>query len=442
MAQGNWTKKEQEDGWVSLLLPIFLLTVCPVFVIVFWYCLAHCDGSFAALGVEALIGGLGGVPAFMRQIWPNPLDGEAWRLIGTYAAFELLLMRLMPGKEFVANATATGHRPVYKANGMQCYLATLAAYLLLVATGHFDSYKVYDKFGEILSGLCFGSLLFVLALYFKGLYAPSTADSGSSGSFIKDYYWGTELYPRVLGWDVKVFTNCRFGMMYWAVGILCYAHKQIHAHGSLTDSMAVSVALQLAYITKFFWWESGYMNTMDIQHDRAGYYICWGCLVWLPGVYTFTTFYLAAHPRDLGAATAAAVFVLGVFCIWANYDADRQRAHFRSVGGKCAIWGRPARSIVASYSDGRGGTKKSLLLTSGWWALSRHFHYIPEIGASLCWAAPAGLGHVAPYFYAVYLTGLLTHRAFRDDVRCRAKYGKDWDRYCEKVPHKIVPGLL
>lgn len=41
----------------------------------------------------------------------------------------------------------------------------------------------------------------------------------------------------------------------------------------------VSVILQLVYITKFFHWEMGYMNSMDIQHDRAGYYLCWGCLV-------------------------------------------------------------------------------------------------------------------------------------------------------------------
>ena len=34
--------------------------------------------------------------------------------------------------------------------------------------------------------------------------------------------------------------------------------------------MAVAVALR---------WETGYWGSMDIMHDRAGYYICWGCLV-------------------------------------------------------------------------------------------------------------------------------------------------------------------
>lgn len=60
-------------------------------------------------------------------------------------------------------------------------------------------------------------------------------------------------------------------------------------YGHVSSSMAVSVALQLVYITKFFWWETGYWCSMDIQHDRAGYYICWGCLVWLPIIYTAHT---------------------------------------------------------------------------------------------------------------------------------------------------------
>jgi 7-dehydrocholesterol reductase len=35
----------------------------------------------------------------------------------------------------------------------------------------------------------------------------------------------------------------------------------------------------MAYLVKFYMWETGYWGSMDIQHDRAGYYICWGCLV-------------------------------------------------------------------------------------------------------------------------------------------------------------------
>jgi 7-dehydrocholesterol reductase len=66
-----------------------------------------------------------------------------------------------------------------------------------------------------------------------------------------------ELYPNIFGWDVKMFTNCRAGMMFWAVGILCFAHANLEANGSLQLGMAVNVALQLIYITKFFYWEMG-----------------------------------------------------------------------------------------------------------------------------------------------------------------------------------------
>ena len=78
---------------------------------------------------------------------------------------------------------------------------------------------------------------------------------------------------------------------------------------------------------------------------------------------------------------------------------------------------------------------------AGWWGLSRHFHYVPEITAAFLWTAPGLFSHALPYFYVFFLTLLLTDRAFRDDIRCRAKYGADWDAYCKLVPYKMLPGV-
>lgn len=47
-----------------------------------------------------------------------------------------------------------------------------------------------------------------------------------------------------------------------------------------------------------------------------------------------------------------------------------------------------------------------------------------------------------PYFYVAFLAVLLTDRSFRDDDKCKKKYGKAWEEYSEKVPYKIVPGVL
>lgn len=47
------------------------------------------------------------------------------------------------------------------------------------------------------------------------------------------------------------------------------AWLQYEEHGHIADSMLVNTILMLVYVTKFFWWEAGYWNTMDIAHDRG-----------------------------------------------------------------------------------------------------------------------------------------------------------------------------
>lgn len=221
---------------------------------------------------------------------------------------------------------------------------------------------------------------------------------------------------------------------------------QAERDGRLSNAMFVSVALQLVYVTKFFYWETGYFCSMDIQHDRAGYYICWGCLVWVPSVYTSPSYFLVKNPNfDLTVPQAAAIMAAGLLCVLINYGADRQRQHFRAVNGKCKIWGRDPQFISASYVTEKGEERKSLLLASGWWGVARHFHYVPEILGAFFWSLPAGFkgtNFFLAYFYVIFLTPLLFDRAFRDDARCRDKYGKHWDKYCQLVPYKIIPGIL
>ncbi|KAF2309209.1 hypothetical protein GH714_001181 [Hevea brasiliensis] len=299
-----------------------------------------------------------------------------------YAAFEAALQLLLPGKRVEGPISPQGNRPIY-----------------------------------------------------KGHVAPSSTDSGSCGNIIMDFYWGMELYPRIgKNFDIKVFTNCRFGMMAWAVLALTYCIKQYDQNGKVADSMFVNTILMLVYVTKFFWWEAGYWNTMDIAHDRAGFYICWGCLVWVPSLYTSPGMYLVNHPVNLGTQLAIYILVAGILCIYINYDCDRQRQVFRRTNGKCTVWGKAPSKIVASYTTSSGETKSSLLLTSGWWGLSRHFHYVPEILAAFFWTVPALFNHFLPYFYVIFLTILLFDRAKRDDDRCRSKYGKYWNCIVRRFP--------
>lgn len=423
------------------LFPLFLILVTPPAVFLFWYANTALDGSLSKLGELIIQQGLWETiqVAWAPYFWGSP---TAWKILGLFAAFELALMRLLPGQSYTGPITPAGNIPVYKANGVLAYAVTIVLFSLCsFYLELFSPTILYDHFPELLGALNIFSLIFCLFLLLKGYWFPSSTDSGGSGNLVFDYYWGTELYPRILGWDVKLFTNCRFGMMGWPLLLLSFAAKQEQLYG-LSDSMLVAVALQLVYISKFFVWETGYMRSLDIMHDRAGYYICWGVLVWIPGVYASPTFYLVNHPNYLGTFWATSIFVLGCICIFTNYWADKQRQLARATQGDCYIWGKKPAVTVARYTTEKGESKQNILLASGWWGVSRHFHYIPEIMGAFLWSVPALFTNFLPYFYVVFLTILLVDRAFRDDRRCAEKYGSDWDNYCRQVPYKIIPYVV
>ena len=449
-----------------------------------WLAITRFDASPVAFWAWASKAGVKGVLA----AWPSPWDPTAWSILAGFGAFQAALQLGLPGKRVTGPVTPAGNTPVYTANGVPAYLVTMAT----LAAGHWggwlDLAVAYDKFGEILAALNVFSLALCAGLWAKGHLAPSSTDSGSTGSLLYDFYWGMELYPRIgTVFDIKTWTNCRMGMAGWAS--LCWAFAAANGRdggsGAPTDAALVTATLINVYLFKFFVWEPGYWASMDIAHDRAGYYICWGCLVWVPSVYASPALFLGAHPGlTLGTPRAVALIIAGLAAIWINYDADRQRQAFRATGGKEAVWGRAPVKIVATYTDGRGATRRSLLLASGWWGLARHFHYVPEIAVAALWTAPCGSPLAAPlaWFYVFFLTVrndetgekkeergawaarlaprafffshpspppfffgsqiLLFDRAFRDDARCAAKYGAHWDQYRKLVPYKVVPGLF
>ncbi|MBS3921540.1 MAG: hypothetical protein KGZ37_00125 [Nitrosarchaeum sp.] len=418
--------------------PLFLILLCPPVAILMWYTNAYLGGSFENL--VSLMQDLGPIHTLL-YIWSPVFFGSttAWTMIGIFAVFELLLMRIIPGKRFEGPITPQGNIPVYKANGIACFLITIGTFCLASFGLHlFSASIVYDHLGEILGALNLFSLFFCFFLYLKGRFRPSSTDSGLRGNFLFDFYWGTELYPRVFGWDIKMFTNCRFGMMGWPILLLSYASKQAEL-SFLSDGMIVAVFLQLLYVGKFYLWETGYLRSLDIMYDRAGFYICWGCLVWIPSIYTSPTLYLVQHPFELGKVTAALLLIIGTVAIIVNYMADRQRQKVRATMGSCTVWKKPPILTKATYTTSLGERKENILLASGWWGIARHFHYLPEILGALCWSLPALFFNLLPYFYVVFLTALLIDRAVRDDKRCREKYGAAWKEHCEKVPYKILP---
>lgn len=422
----------------TTLGPLLLILATPPAAILFWIVctFAPFNGALTPLLTAA---GWRSVAAH----WPWPSLPAAAIVLG-FALVEGILLQWLPGKVYEGPITPTGSRPRYKLNGIAAWLVTHALFfggsfgLRLFPAG-----IVWDRFGELLATLVLFALVFCLFLYFKGRYWPNSADRSLSGNFIWDYYWGVELHPVLLGIDLKQLINCRVSMMGWSLIVCSFAAKQaeLDPGGRISSAMLVSAAITVLYLFKFFLWESGYFTSLDIMHDRFGFYICWGVLAWVPAVYPLAAQYLVLRPRDLPWPLAAGIFVLGAAAIAINYSADAQRQRVRATGGASSVWGRPPALIRAPYTTADGARHESLLLASGWWGVARHFNYLPEITLALAWSLPAGFTHFVPYFYVVFLTILLADRATRDDRRCHKKYGPAWEEYCRRVPWKMIPGI-
>jgi 7-dehydrocholesterol reductase len=148
------------------------------------------------------------------------------------------------------------------------------------------------------------------------------------------------------------------------------------------------------------------------------------------------------------------ILLLGCWFIWMNYRVDKEKEDFKA-NPDCKIWGKKAEYIAPfHHSVVKGvdpqnpginpeeGKKSSKLLVSGWWGKSRHMNYTYEIGLSGCWSAVGAPLGIAPFAYLGYIIALLVHRIYRDEDKCRVKYGKYWDEYCKRVPARLIPGIF
>jgi 7-dehydrocholesterol reductase len=227
-------------GLIKLLGTLALIGTTP-FVAVYYYVInTRFDGSMGAFFSTAREQGLGPI----KDMWPQPTV-EAVQYVAAFGLLQAALMLMVPGKAYYAPITPKGNQPIYKGNGVQCYLISIALLFAGWHLGVVSPGRVFDIFGNILTVL--NALAFTLCavLMVKGYVAPSSSDSGSTGNLVLDFYWGTELHPRIgKHFDIKQWTNCRMGMMGWAILILCFAFKQYDTLGYVSNSMLVSVILQ------------------------------------------------------------------------------------------------------------------------------------------------------------------------------------------------------
>jgi len=305
---------------------------------------------------------------------------------------------------------------------------TLAAAGLLVLTGVIDPAIIYDNLGALISVVMIFSLTLSIFLYF---YRRSTSPE-SSGSRIHDFFMGRSRNPRIGGFDIKFFCEARPGLILWVLANASFMAAQYRLNGRASNAMVLVNLLELWYIIDYYIHEEAILTTMDIAYENFGFMLTFGDLAWVPFTYSLQALFLVGHPVSLpwwGIAIILAVNLAG-YILFRRVNLQKHR--FTS-NPDLPIWGRKPE-----YIETRRGTR---LLASGFWGWSRHFNYVGDILMALAWSLPTLFITPLTYFYPIYMTVLLVHRERRDNKHCSIKYGEDWDRYCEKVPWRIVPGI-
>ena len=137
------------------------------------------------------------------------------------------------------------HIPKYKDNGFRCYLITLAVYFSGIYFEIWNGGVMIENCGPVIIRLNIFALILCFGILYKGRNHPSTDDTKYSGDFFSDYFWGTELYPRILcDLDIKVWTNCRMGMTMWPLIILsCWFYQLENFDGVVSNNLKVNVIL-------------------------------------------------------------------------------------------------------------------------------------------------------------------------------------------------------
>lgn len=254
----------------------------------------------------------------------------AW--YGFYSYMSILLSR----KKVKGPVNIDGTQPIYADNGIQYWAFTIANFLILCYFFQFDLYIFKNHLNSSFT-IYFTSIGFCIYLYISGVSSlkkkPESIKKEMSephhSNFLFQYYRGLEFHPTLpFKVDVKQMTNCRWGMMSWQILIIAFWLANMRIFGRINWGLTASVLLQTIYIGKFFYWEIGYFYTLDIMLDRAGHYICHGCLVFVPSFYTLTAWIMANSESDISPLTAGIIFLFGLLFIGMNYWVDLQKQVF------------------------------------------------------------------------------------------------------------------
>lgn len=397
---------------------VVLLLTLPPLVYYLWICLEHFDGRLVLPTLE---------------VWRHvPLPTvKSVGIVAGWLLFQGLLQVYAPGQWVEGTPLRDGSRLPYKMNGWASWWITWAVLAAAVGLDLVNPAVLADEFGPLLTTANLVTFAFCVYVYRHGKRHGSGQER-VTGNVIYDFWLGTALNPRVGRFDFKLFCEARPGLIGWVAINLSLAAKQYAVYGTVTTPMVLICLFHFWYIADYYFHEEAILTTWDIKHENFGFMLCWGDLVWVPFTYTIQAYFLVHHGHHLPGWAIAGIVLLNVVGYVIFRGANLQKHRFRRDPTR-PVWGKPPEYLRTARGP--------LLLTSGFWGLARHTNYFGDLLMGLAWCLVTGFHTPLTYFYIVYFTILLVHRERRDHDMCAVRYGTDWDAYCAKVKHRIIPGV-
>jgi len=260
---------------------------------------------------------------------------------------------------------------------------------------------------------------------------------------------GAWLNPRFGKFDLKFWAETRVAWILLFLLTLSAAVKQYEIAGTVSFSMYFMLLAHGLYANACMKGEECIPTTWDIFYEKWGWMLIFWNFCGVPFVYCTQSFYILHHsigidqPLPIWFYITITLLLLSAYYVWDT--AGSQRNRWRMSLRKITI----PRKAPPQFDYGTLKNPKTLrtesgseLLIDGWWGKARKIHYTADIIMALCWGLSCGWNHFLPYFYVCFFVIMITHRYFRDTNRCKRKYGKDWDRYCQEVTYVFVPGLF